>query len=171
MVWPWPDTRQPPRCSLSPHAKQENIRWKFSWANCEIVYQLLSQGKQIQFGENNFHLLPTKIELDCEKQKKTWNHLTPITPLFLPDSTSLLPSWLLYLPFPSQCWRDGEGGCGQFITILLCHSFLLICGSPRPWVLLTGSKKYLPAWALHRPQILQGIFICSKAVSSRGFST
>lgn len=45
--------------------------------NRDIVYQLLSRANQFQFGEEQFNLLPIKIDLDGEKQTQNPNHRPP----------------------------------------------------------------------------------------------
>jgi len=59
---------------------------------------------------------------NTEKTKTTFS----LVPPFIPGSTSLLCSQLHRLPSgPHVLQRDGNGGCGQSITLHLCRSFPL----------------------------------------------
>lgn len=78
----------------------------------EIAYQLPSQAKQTQLGENEFNIVPVRTDLGGEKGQMIHHHLS--FPLF-PGSTSLLRSQLLSpLPAPQMGLVRGYS---QYITI------------------------------------------------------
>lgn len=104
----WVDLSQMPtqRLSHSPFSagQKENKLKKLMGQDREIAYQLPSLAKQTRLGENKFVLLSINRALDGEKQRQI--KTTPPPP-------------------PSDVGGWGMGGCGQPVTALLCHSFLL----------------------------------------------
>lgn len=98
--------------------------------------------------ENKFNLLPNKIELDSEKQRKEFKHFPQPIP-FSSSSALILHSWLLYLPlvWAAEGWWGIEC-CGQFTTFQCYPSFLLT---------LFPSPSMCP---LLDPQLLQEVSTC-----------
>ena len=98
----------------------------------EIACQLLLQASQTRLGENQFHLLPVKIDSHSKKQRRTPNqHLSPAGPPQGP--TSPPPSR------PPYTQSTAGDGLRSALTGFSVRSFPLTL-SPAP------------AWALHRRQ-------------------
>ena len=66
------------------------------------------------------------------KKTKPWNTF----PQPLPSFQAKLHSWFSLPPSPEQHTGMGNGGCGQFITLCLCYSFLLSGKTPHTLPLL-----------------------------------
>ena len=98
----------------------------------EIACQLLLQASQTRLGENQFHLLPVKIDSHSKKQRRSPNqHLSPAGPPQGP--TSPPPSR------PPYTQSTAGDGLRAALTGFSVRSFPLTL-SPAP------------AWALHRRQ-------------------
>lgn len=99
------------------------MKWKSSWVEKSEVRSITNcchRQNWLDLGKN--HILPVKNKCDSEKWQKT-KHLSDAP--FLPGSTTLLHSQLLCLLCQSGIGQTGNGCCGQFMTLVLCCSFLL----------------------------------------------
>lgn len=91
----------------------------------ETAHHLPSWAKQTWLGENEFNLLPIKIDFCSEKQSqiKTCSaHPLPLLPRL-----SFSPSFLSHLPPspPQAAQGDEDGGCSETMADPLCCFFLL----------------------------------------------
>lgn len=155
--WSWTTATCSSSHSLIPPSSTgqgEKIKWERSWVKIErgITYRLPSQAKQTWLEEKNI-LLPIKIDLDCKKQRQNWNNTFP--PTNHPFSQAQLHSFIPNLSLPPSGEEGVEnGGCGQSIKALLCHSFLLtlsLCSNAGPSQAAASYRTYPPSPLLSTP--------------------
>lgn len=111
VCWPLLRAKHPPSCSPTPPqgAGEENrIRKLVRWDKVrETACQLLLWVKKLWLGENEFNVLPMKMDSGSEKQRPAIKQ-SSIFSLPLPDSTSLLPDPAPHPTSSTVRHRDGH---------------------------------------------------------------
>lgn len=174
----WLEARYPPKRSvthlLSWIGDRKYNKKLESWDRGRERSHISYHHGQNKLDLGKINLLPIKNRFGCWETKRKSKTLFP-TPSF-----SQVFYFILLTLIPPPCpVVQGNGGCGQSVTIPLCWSFLLTlfgCSSvgPSHWQqsvkcsnmgpLRRLSGKHASVWAVHGPQFFMGNTACMGAL-------